>query len=455
MLEVFLSCVTLAVGGTILGSFRFQRRRLQRRRKLVESFGFTVTKISSYTALWLKLTARADAVTLRIEDAVRRGYPIRITAAFPGPPGFSGVRIRREEDRPPGAREIEIGDDLFDGNFFVEGPTRLMSVLLNAETRGLLLQLNSGGRLEIHRSEIRVDTYDGALPVLLPLVLNTIQRFSQEVDIAERLAENAQQDTEAGVRLRNLLLLAREFPGDPRTAEALRAGCTDESPQIRLRAAMELGAEARDILLEFAESTEKTVSDEFSALAVSRLDRDLPFERTRAILNHALRKRRHQTARACLEVIGRSGDSAAAGLLEKVLEVEQGELAAAAAQALGTAGSTATEPVLITALQRERTDIRVAAAKALGRIGSAAAVLPLKEAERESRDDELRRALRQAIAEIQARLPGASAGQLSLAGAEAGQLSLAQAEAGQLSLATDQAGELSLPPEGPEPPSPV
>ena len=46
----------------------------------------------------------------------------------------------------------------------------------------------------------------------------------------------------------------------------------------------------------------------------------------------------------------------------------------------------------------------------------------------------------QAIAEIQARLPGASPGQLSLATAETGQLSLAPA---------DQAGELSLPPEKP------
>ncbi|HEX3526943.1 MAG TPA: hypothetical protein VH988_07735 [Thermoanaerobaculia bacterium] len=72
-------------------------------------------------------------------------------------------------------------------------------------------------------------------------------------------------------------------------------------------------------------------------------------------------------------------------------------------------------------------------------------MLPLKElAERSSRDPELFKATRQAIAEIQSRLPGATPGQLSLAGAEAGQLSLAQAEVGRLSLATEPAGELSL-----------
>jgi len=80
-----------------------------------------------------------------------------------------------------------------------------------------------------------------------------------------------------------------------------------------------------------------------------------------------------------------------------------------------------------------------------------AAVLPLEEAaESFSHGPELVRATRQAIAEIQSRLPGASPGQLSLAGVETGQLSLAT-ESGELSLATaDPAGELSLPPEEPE-----
>jgi molecular chaperone DnaK (HSP70) len=59
-------------------------------------------------------------------------------------------------------------------------------------------------------------------------------------------------------------------------------------------------------------------------------------------------------------------------------------------------------------------------------------------------DSELLRAFRQAIAEIQVRLPGASPGQLSLVGTEAGRLSLARDEPGQLSLAADPAGQLSL-----------
>ncbi len=452
MLEWFLSSVVLAIGSLTLGGLRFHRKSLEHQRKLVESCGLKVVKMSSDTNPWMKIEARAGPVTVRIQDSNSRKnrYGLQIRALFEGLPGFSGVRIRRESYRPPGAREIEVGDVLFDGTFFVEGPTRLMSVLLDAETRGLLLDMDAGGGLEIRHSEIRVETHATRLTVILPLILDLTRRFSEEVDVAQRLTENARQDTAPGVRLRNMLLLAREFPELPATLEVLRAACSDPVPQIRLRAAMELGAEGHGILVEFAENTEGTVEDAHSALAISRLDRALPFDRTRAILGTALRKRRIQTARACLEVIGKSGEAEADDVLVKVLAVERGELATVAALALGTAGSTAAEPSLLLALQRENVAIRTAAATALGRVGSAAAVLPLKEAaERAERDKELSRAIRQAIAEIQSRLQGASPGQLSLAGAEAGQLSLPEAEAGQLSLATDPAGQLSLPPGEP------
>lgn len=245
----------------------------------------------------------------------------------------------------------------------------------------------------------------------------------------------------------NLRLLVREFPGEPGTLDTLRnAAWSDLSLEIRLRAASELGVEGHPVLVALAESM---VDDLVSAQAVSALKQILPFERVRAILDLSLRRRRLQTARACLEVLGYSGDAADIDMLAKVMALEQGELAVTAALALGVTGCAAAEPPLILALQGETTDdVRVAAAKALGRVGSAAAVLPLKEAtERSAGNPEILRALRQAIAEIQSRLPGASPGQLSLAGVEVGQLSLAQAEAGQLSLAADPAGQLSLQPK--------
>jgi hypothetical protein len=395
----------------------------------------------------LELEAQAGPVTVRVEDIQDRKqeYGIHVVVTFPGPPGFSGVRIRPEKYRPAGAREIEIGDERFDDLFFIEGPARLLTVRFGAETRRLLAGVSTRGRLLIVDGEFRIDTWDICFADLLSLVLDLIRRFSEEVDVAERLAENVRQDPVAGVRLRNLLFLAREFPGEPRTIETLRAACSDASPQVRLRAAMALGAEGYGVLTELAESLE---DDAGSAQAVAHLGRNLPFETTHSLLTQALRRRRFmQTACACLESLGASGDAAAVDVLAKVLAVEKGELAVAAAQALGSTGSPAAEPPLLLALQRDKADLQRAAATALGRAGSAAAVLPLEETAERAHDPELRRATRQAIAEIQSRLQGASPGQLSLAGEEAGQLSLPEAEAGQLSLSTDQAGQLSLPPD--------
>lgn len=444
MLELVFGLPALYGAGMTWFLIRLNRKRLQGWEKAARSCGLRIEETSKPWAWRLWLKARAEPLGVRIEDSRRKDYRCEIVIEFPRPPGFSGVRIRREESKPPGAHEIEIGDEPFDKAFYIVGPTRLLFALLDVETRHLLISVNAESRLmEIVNGELRAGTFDNWIADLLPLLLEIGRRFARPLDAAERLAENARRDPDVGVRLRNLLLLSREFPGEPGTLETLRTACSDSSPQVRLRAAQELGAEGRGVLVELVESPE---DDALNAQAISILGRELPLERTRAILIHSLRRRRLQTARACLDALGSSGAAEDVETLAKVLAREKGELAAAAAMALGTIGSAAAEPPLVLALQRDQTDLLVAAANALARVGTAAAVLPLKEvADRSSHHPDLRKATRQAIAEIQSRLQGASPGQLSLAGAEAGQLSLAQAEAGQLSLATDPAGQLSLP----------
>jgi HEAT repeat protein len=434
----FLAAEATLFSFAVASQNRDKRRRLQTWSDAAVSCGLSVVEAS-----WrrLRLKARKGPVEVRVRYAKRKRHGFRVEVAFPGPPGFSGVRIRREQQKPRGAREVEIGDKAFDNAFYIVGPVRLLFALFDAETRHLLITLNAESEFEIAGSALRAEMFDPQIADLLPLLLDVAQRFSQPLDAAERLAANAQRDPDAAVRLQNLLLLARENPEEPRTVELLRAACSDASPLIRLRAAKELRAEGHGVLLELAESTE---DDALCAQAVSSLDRALPFERAAAILGVALRRRRLETARACLEVLGRCGAAGAVDELVKVLVREHGELAVAAASALGVAGRPEAEPSLIAALGREPMDLQVAAAQALGRAGSAAAVLPLKEAA--GRSAELRRATRQAIAEIQVRLQGASPGQLSLAGSEVGQLSMAQAEAGQVSLAPETGGELSLGP---------
>lgn len=448
MWELIFPTVTVGFGlWTAWSGIQNNRWHLRAWQEAATACGLQVEEITSPWAMRLRLKARAGPVEVRIEDPQRKDVGVQITVVVPGPPGFSGVRIRREQNKRKGAREIEVGDEPFDDAFFIEGPMRLVCALLDMEARHLLISVNAECKVAIAGGEIQAEVFRSQVPDLLPLLFEIGQRFAQPLDVAQRLAENVQRDPDAGARLRNLLLLAREHPREPATVEVLRAACADPSPEVRLRAAKELGNERRDVLMELAENTE---DDAVSAQALSLVGRELPMDRTKAILLLALRRRRLQTARACLETLGTMRDAVAVDILAKVLARENGELAAAAAEALGKSGNTAAEPVLIRALERDKSDIQVAAANALARLGTTAAVLPLKEAaERSPLDADLFRATRQAIAEIQSRLQGATPGQLSLAGADVGQLSLAPAEAGQLSLAEEAGGRLSLASEEP------
>jgi len=429
------------LGGRYLwNGFAENRRRLQLWRSATAQHEMCEVESSGFWDWRAQLTARSGSIEVRITAA--RGKGSQVAVVIEGSEGFPGVRLRRQFLKL-WTREIEIGDEAFDSAFLVEGPERSVRALLNAAMRRQLLHASATlPSFEIESGRLRVEMSEEALPRTLPLLLDIGRQLAGPVDMERRLARNARRDPQSKVRLFNLLLLIRERPGAPDTMKALRIACSDGSPKVRVRAAIELGDEGRDVLLKLAE---KSGDDDSCARAVSHLGSKLPFERVRDILSRSLRKGFLQTTRACLETLGHRR-AAAVGVLARVMAEETGELATAAAQALGTTGEAAAEPPLLEALQSEDSSLREAAATALGRMGSVAAVQPLKEAaERFWLDVSLRQATRQAIAEIQSRLDGASPGQLSLAAAEAGQLSLAQAEAGQLSLATDPSGQLSLP----------
>jgi HEAT repeat protein len=395
----------------------------------------------SFWAQGLMVKGRAGPLEVLVLGSPRK---TQVVVAIPRPWNFTGVSIRHENYTPWKVQEHTIGSESFDRTFFIEGPARPVFALLDAETRNLLLHASGeiSNRIELVRGEIVAEMSDSQLPRFLPLLLRIGEWLTQPVDVKQRLLQNATRDPEPGVRIKNLLVLAREFPGDPETREVLRTACSDPSPEVRLRMGRALGAEGLPVLMKLTEDLE---DDTVGAEAVSMLSRELPSERIQDILRHALDRHCHQTALACMNALGRDPDASAVGVLVKVMEGGQEKLAVSAAQVLQKIGSPEAEGPLILALQREQPALRIAAANALARVGSPAAVLPLKEAaERFPRDPDLGQATRQAIAEIQLRLPGATPGQLSLAGAEAGQLSIAEAEAGQLSFATDQAGQLSI-----------
>jgi len=432
----FGTIVLLAFGAPSLSMVN-SRRRLKEWREIAERCHLTVVKTSSLP-MFPRLTARSGPVEMRI---LNQKTDIRGVATVEGPPDLSAFSLRRELILLPKGREIETGDKKFDDTFVIKGPRAFVCALLDLQVRRMLMQAKAEGLLEISDGELRFDGQETKLAHILGLFRDLGRCFADKQELPRRLLENVRRDPRPGVRLQNLLVLIREYPGDPNTTRALHVGAKDSDVEIRLRAAQELGAEGRGVLQELAAGLR---DDAVSAQAVAALGSALPLERLRSVLGGARKKGKFETARACLEALAHLGGAAVATLAE-VTANESFELAVTAARGLGAIGDPAAEPTLLAALARDNPELQEAAAAALGRVGSAAAVLPLQEAAEHS--GALRRAARRSISEIQARLDDALPGQLSLAATEGGQLSLAD-EAGQLSLAPHPTGgRLPLPPE--------
>ena len=364
--------------------------------------------------------------TIFVVEAIDRGI-VTVTLR---PETTATARAKRR-----GAREIETGDEAFDAAFYVTGPSTPVRAVLDDETRGLLASLRTEAGLEVVDGELRGrvrDRSDPSLPSTLPIALAAAHRLRRPPDVPAALARNARSDPQPRVRLENLLALVREYPESEVTKAAMRAACDDANDEVRVRAATALGQEGRPTLLEIAKM--EYAEDLPAARAIAALGDHLSSEDMRTILARALRTRRLQTARACMDGLVRWAQGEAIPVIARVLALEKGELAVAAARALAETGLADAEAQLLAALAHDLAELRVAAATGLGRVGSAAAVLPLKEIETRYRDDATQRAARQAVAAIQSRLPGASPGQLSLADAEAGALSLTEDETGRLSL---------------------
>lgn len=405
------------------------------------------------------LTAQAGEHRILIEDIGTSQAPgTRIVIE-----GRSGISLSLESlastvEKGIGRREIVLGDEAFDREVYIRGPAEMVRALLDAPRREQWRRLLRGWmRVDVPgvqgleaaislsdgdlRAEFRREWHDklaSCMPEVLALLLAVARGFEKPDDVASRIAENTRSEPEWRVRSENLRMLGERYPEDPATREASKLGCQDQNEEVRLRAALNLKDEGRGTLLEIASREEP--DDALAATAVAALSSHLALDTAISILDGALSSRRQGTARACLAVLGQRGDAVAVDRLARVLVEDAPDLAVAAAQALAATGVPAAEAPLLQAL-KDLPVVSTAAAQALGRVGSMGAVLPLKEAAaREEVPDTLQRAVRQAIAEIQARLGGAP-GQISLAEGDAGQLSLAEEDAsGRVSLTKPDPG---------------
>ncbi|HET9316943.1 MAG TPA: HEAT repeat domain-containing protein, partial [Vicinamibacteria bacterium] len=362
-----------------------------------------------------------------------------------------GSRLRAS----PGFRDVRTGDDAFDGELVVEGSAAIAHALFDGETRRLTLLAFRGctpqdgawssarsmpASVSLHEGTLAARLTHGArarmaseLAACVRTLLELARCLQVPDDCAPRLASNLRRDPLPAVRLANLRALLGEFPQHPVQLEAVTAAAGDADAEVRLEAALALGAKGQRILLELA--SDPSTDPAAVARALASLGAGLPPETGCAILEDALRGGRSRTARAALEALGRVGGRLVLEALSRVLSAEDGGMAAAAADALGATSDAEAEPHLLGALGRSRDEaVREAAARALGSTGTAKAVPALRDLFDDAGEDRaVRRAARTAIASIQARLPGGLPGRLALAGADAGRLAF-PADSGQLSL---------------------
>ena len=162
-----------------------------------------------------------------------------------------------------GHRDLEVGDDDFDDEVYVQGPATLVQAIMDS---GLRLRVRSmlgsgvavrGGVLHAEvPNEYGGSGYLGAsrapLETVLPLLVEFANRLMRPADVVDRLVASVKTDPVAGVRRASLLMLAREYPEHAATRPALAAALADPDDAVRLCAATLLAPEGTPVLLEIA-----------------------------------------------------------------------------------------------------------------------------------------------------------------------------------------------------------
>jgi hypothetical protein len=386
LLVLFSLCgglLCVAFIGSILYAIR--RAEAARRAYLAAAAHVGLTQVVVRKSLGLVVAVEGAAGPFRVwigfYRAGRHEQHTRVTVSGNGliP---SGLDLRAEGlasqmGKAVGGREIVIGDAGFDGEVYARGPEDLLRALCDARARSLIRALV---RLDGHvlYGGVRVETtkaHASAEPVTAALetALEAARCLVPPENVVERIADLVRCDPEIGVRERCLLYLARAHPEHPAVSALLREALTMSSPELRVRAAIALGAEGRETLLGLVGS--RYLDAEYAADGIRALGEALPEASGIEILQDALRLTCRPVVQALIEALALRGSAAAVAPLR----------AAIVAPVLGS---------------------------------------------------ELRREVHEAIARIQSRLTGAEAGQISVtdAQADAGQLSLSDAAAGQLSL---------------------
>ncbi len=302
-------------------------------------------------------------------------------------------------DRP----DFATGDERFDAAVRAAGHEDVLRAVLDGDARVELRFLVDGGH---HVTEgtilARCDNYRG-LPRLLESLLHAAGVLRTRSALSSRLAATVARERHVAVRLAGLRALAARHAADPAALAVLRAAASDPSRGVRAAAARGLAEEGWPVLRALLQDV--ACEDAACADAVAGLRRALTRAEAESVLGDALARNRVATAVSCVELLGSLGDPEA-------------------------------EPRLVALLGTPQATLRRAAADALARVGTVRAVADLHAAA-ETRALP-RDVVGRAVAAIQSRRAGASAGQLTLAPVGAGEVSLPADASGRVSVARDE-----------------
>lgn len=345
---------------------------------------------------------------------------------------------------------IPTGDAEFDARFRIEGSSAGALAMLGRDARRFLLDLRAPQpwtllitgsvsepilRVLIHGEPRGVEGKVRAVRAAAAIARAT----RLEGGIADGLTRNVRSDVQA-VRMRSLRCLIDAMGEEhPAVKEACRLALNDESAEIRVVAARELGADGVPVLLALVLDADEAfdVRAEAARAFVEHADD----ETFRLFVDRHLDSADAALRRLAIEAVGdRSWIAALPRLLEPRPDAHPSDIRATAI-ALRKLGDSAAEPILIEWLGSPVSAVAAASARALGFVGSIAAVEPLLPLARGAWGaSEVRAAARDALRRIQSRLGPVEAGRLALVDVDgaAGALSEADDAAGRVAI--DEAG---------------
>ena len=350
-------------------------------------------------------------------EVLCRGIPTGL--ALRGEGGAAGLKkLFTGED-------VQLGDPPFDAMVNVTGPEDTALAALGHQARRALYSLcsrESSAKVACGTVTVEKPGKIRSGPELARLAEELIElaHLLRVTSVSEALAWNARMDAVAGSRLRNLTILARDYPGSAALAEAAASALGDSDARVKLAAARAIGGDReRDVLESLIGRSEG--GPEIRVAALERLVETRPYQEVARHVALVLRSHEPKELRAAIVAAASGRDASAVERLCTIAESKAPEVAAAAAASLGEIGDPRAQATLVKLLSYESAemfavDVRQRAAVALGRLGTIEAVEPLLPLAHAVLPGAVRDAARDAVRAIQSRLGEAGAGRLSVVG---------------------------------------